>query len=69
MALDELRAVLLEVLDVVSLYFGLVDVETGVSGAREGVPTLAGADPVRIAIEPVVPWRVLPSACRGTRSR
>lgn len=49
---------LLQVLDVVSLYFGLADVEAGVAGACEGVPTLDGADPVRIAIEPVGPWRV-----------
>jgi len=49
---------LLQVLDVVSLYFGLADVEAGAHGACEGVPTVVGADPVRIAIEPVGPWRV-----------
>jgi hypothetical protein len=49
---------LLQVFDVVSLYFGLADVETGVGGACEGVPTADGADPVRIAIEPLGPWRV-----------
>jgi len=49
---------LLQVLDVVSLYFGLADVETGASGACEGVPTADGGAPVRIAIEPLGPWRV-----------
>lgn len=56
---------LLQAFDVVSLYFGLADVETGASGACEGVPTAIGAadddragDPVRIAIEPLGPWRV-----------
>ena len=49
---------LLQVFDVVSLYFGLADVETGVAGACEGVPTADGEDPVRIAIEPLGPWRV-----------
>jgi Protein of unknown function (DUF3891) len=49
---------LLQVFDVVSLYFGLADVEVGVPGGCEGVPTAAGADPVRIAIEPLGPWRV-----------
>lgn len=49
---------LLQVFDVVSLYFGLADVEVGVSGACEGVPTADGGDPVRIAIEPLGPWRV-----------
>ncbi len=49
---------LLQVFDVVSLYFGLADVETGVGGACEGVPTADGKDPVRIAIEPLGPWRV-----------
>ena len=49
---------LLQVFDVVSLYFGLADVEAGASGACEGVPTVAGAAPVRIAIEPLGPWRV-----------
>lgn len=49
---------LLQVFDVVSLYFGLADVETGTRGACEGVPTTVGGDPVRIAIEPLGPWRV-----------
>lgn len=49
---------LLQVFDVVSLYLGLADVETGVAGACEGVPTADGGDPVRIAIEPLGPWRV-----------
>lgn len=49
---------LLQVLDVVSLYFGLADVEVGASGACEGVPVADGGDPVRIAIEPLGPWRV-----------
>jgi hypothetical protein len=49
---------LLQVFDVVSLYFGLANVETGVAGACEGVPTADGGDPVRIAIEPLGPWRV-----------
>jgi hypothetical protein len=49
---------LLQVFDVVSLYFGLADAEVGVRGACEGVPTADGGDPVRIAIEPLGPWRV-----------
>lgn len=49
---------LLQVFDVVSLYFGLADVETGAPGACEGVPVADGGDPVRIAIEPLGPWRV-----------
>lgn len=49
---------LLQVFDVVSLYFGLANVESGVAGACEGVPTADGNDPVRIAIEPLGPWRV-----------
>lgn len=49
---------LLQVFDVVSLYFGLANVETGVAGACESVPTAEGGDPVRIAIEPLGPWRV-----------
>ena len=49
---------LLQVFDVVSLYFGLADVEVGASGACEGVPTADGGEPVRIAIEPLGPWRV-----------
>jgi hypothetical protein len=49
---------LLQVFDVVSLYFGLANVESGVAGACEGVPTADGEDPVRIAIEPLGPWRV-----------
>jgi hypothetical protein len=49
---------LLQVFDVVSLYFGLAHVEVGDAGACEGVPTADGRDPVRIAIEPLGPWRV-----------
>lgn len=49
---------LLQVFDVVSLYFGLANVEVGTPGACEGVPTADGGDPVRIAIEPLGPWRV-----------
>jgi len=49
---------LLQVFDVVSLYFGLANVEAGMPGACEAVPTAGGADPVRIAIEPLGPWRV-----------
>jgi hypothetical protein len=49
---------LLQVFDVVSLYFGLANVESGVAGACEGVPTAEGGDPARIAIEPLGPWRV-----------
>ncbi|HXE45597.1 MAG TPA: DUF3891 family protein [Conexibacter sp.] len=49
---------LLQVFDVVSLYFGLADVEAGAPGACEGVPTTAGAAPVRVAIAPLGPWRV-----------
>lgn len=49
---------LLQVLDVLSLYFGLADLESGTPGAYEGVPTTPGADPVRIAIEPLGLWRV-----------
>lgn len=49
---------LLQVLDVVSLYFGLADVEVGMAGACDGVPTVDGGAPVRIAIEPLGPWRV-----------
>jgi hypothetical protein len=49
---------LLQVFDVVSLYFGLADVETGAPGACEGVPVVDGGDPVRIEIAPLGPWRV-----------
>lgn len=49
---------LLQVFDVVSLYLGLADLESGAPGTCEAVPTTAGADPVRIAIEPLGPWRV-----------
>lgn len=49
---------LLQVFDVVSLYCGLADLEAGTPGSCEGVPTAAGSDPVRIAIEPLGPWRV-----------
>lgn len=49
---------LLQVFDVVSLYFGLADVEAGVPGACEGVPRGDGGNPVRVAIEPLGPWRV-----------
>lgn len=48
---------LLQVFDVASLYFGLADVEVGTPGAVEGVPVAEG-DPVRVAIEPLGPWRV-----------
>lgn len=48
---------LLQVLDVVSLYFGLADVEVGTDGAAESVPT-DGDEPTRIAISPLGPWRV-----------
>jgi hypothetical protein len=51
---------LLQVFDVLSLYFGLADVEAGAPGACEAVPTTDGdaGEPVRIAIEPLGPWRV-----------
>ncbi|HEX5145827.1 MAG TPA: DUF3891 family protein [Conexibacter sp.] len=49
---------LLQVFDIVSLYFGLANAEVGAAGACEGVPTADGGDPVRIAIEPLGPWRV-----------
>jgi hypothetical protein len=49
---------LLQVFDVVSLYFGLADVEVGSPGACDGVPVADGGDPVRVAIEPLGPWRV-----------
>lgn len=48
---------LLQVFDVVSLYFGLADVEAGTEGAVEGVPTSSGGR-ARIAIAPLGPWRV-----------
>jgi hypothetical protein len=48
---------LLQVLDVVSLYFGLADVEAGTDGAVEGAPT-ADSGRTRIAISPLGPWRV-----------
>jgi Protein of unknown function (DUF3891) len=48
---------LLQVFDIVSLYFGLADVEAGTEGSFEGVPT-AGGERVRIAISPTAPWRV-----------
>jgi hypothetical protein len=49
---------LLQVFDVVSLYCGLAALDVGVPGACEGVPVADGGDPVRIAIEPLGPWRV-----------
>jgi hypothetical protein len=49
---------LLQVFDVVSLFFGLADVESGAGGACEGVPTADGGDPVRIEIVPLGGWRV-----------
>jgi hypothetical protein len=49
---------LLQVFDVVSLYFGLADVEAGAPGGCDGVPRADGGEPVRIAIEPLGPWRV-----------
>jgi hypothetical protein len=48
---------LLQVLDVVSLYCGLADLEAGTEGGVEGVPT-TGGEPTRIAIAPAGPWRV-----------
>ena len=48
---------LLQVFDVVSLYFGLADVEVGTAGGAEDVPTADG-EPTRIAIAPLGPWRV-----------
>jgi hypothetical protein len=33
-------------------------VEVGVPGTCDGVLTVAGDDPVRVAIEPLGPWRV-----------
>ncbi len=48
---------LLQVFDVVSLYFGLANLDVGDAGACEGVPT-EGGEPVRMAIEPLGPWRV-----------
>lgn len=59
---------LLQVFDVVSLYFGLADVEAGAPGACEGVPTAAGGEPARIAIEPLGPWRVRFAPCPFTES-
>jgi hypothetical protein len=49
---------LLQVVDVVSLYFGLANLDAGTEGAVEGVPVADGGDPVRIAISPLGPWRV-----------
>jgi hypothetical protein len=49
---------LLQVFDVVSLYFGLADLDAGTPGACEGAPTADGGEPARIAIEPLGPWRV-----------
>jgi hypothetical protein len=48
---------LLQVVDVVSLYCGLANLDVGTEGAVEGVPTADG-EPARIAIEPLGPWRV-----------
>jgi hypothetical protein len=48
---------LLQVVDVVSLYLGLANVEVGTEGGVEGVPTADG-DTTRIAIAPLGPWRV-----------
>lgn len=48
---------LLQVFDVVSLYFGLADCEGGTEGGVEGVPTADGEE-ARIAIDPLGPWRV-----------
>ncbi|HYV15792.1 MAG TPA: DUF3891 family protein [Conexibacter sp.] len=48
---------LLQVVDVVSLYCGLADLEVGAEGGVEGVPTDDG-EPTRIAIQPLGPWRV-----------
>lgn len=49
---------LLQVADLVSLFCGLGDLESGaVSGAAEAVPTADGAR-VRVALEAVGPWRL-----------
>jgi hypothetical protein len=48
---------LLQVFDVLSLYFGLVDLEAGVPGSFEGVPTAAGPS-TAVTIEPLGPHRV-----------
>lgn len=48
---------LLQVFDVLSLYFALSDAESGAPGACEAVPTADGGS-ARIAIEPLGPWRV-----------
>jgi hypothetical protein len=48
---------LLQVVDVVSLFFGLADMEVGSAGGVEGAPSAEG-EPTRIAIEPLGPWRV-----------
>ncbi len=49
---------LLQVFDLLSLHLCLADMEAGEPGACEGVPTTAGGEPVRVAIEPRGPWRV-----------
>jgi hypothetical protein len=49
---------LLQAFDVVSLYFGLANLDVGTPGGCDGVPTADGGDPVRVAIEPLGPWRV-----------
>lgn len=48
---------LLQVLDVLSLYCGLADLEAGTEGAVEGVPTADGGR-ARVAVAPLGPWRV-----------
>jgi Protein of unknown function (DUF3891) len=48
---------LLQVFDIVSLYFGLADLESGTEGSCEGVPTADGRR-TRLAIAPLGPRRV-----------
>lgn len=48
---------LLQVFDVVSLYFGLSDLEGGTEASFEGAPTADGGR-TRLAISPLGPWRV-----------
>ncbi len=48
---------LLQIFDVLSLYFGLVDLDAGVGGSFDDVPA-AGGERVTIAIEPLGPRRV-----------
>jgi hypothetical protein len=48
---------LLQVLDVLSLYFGLVDLDAGVAGTFDDVPA-AGGERASIAVQPLGPRRV-----------